>query len=155
VELKYVTFHYVTTCFKCIIIISRTEYSFLNKQSVKCVHKTAGFLSLNRIYELVWDSQSFEAGAPSDNSSEDEGGFEDEQGVSHPQPVWPTSRGHASSSSFSSNVSDEEIFQSGPGQQVQTPSTSQWTRLFGPHRSVVHAFREDSRGQKRQWSTTY
>ena len=36
------------------------------------------------------------------------------------------------SSSFSSNASDEEeIFQSGPGQQVQTPSSSQWTGTVG------------------------
>jgi len=101
VELKCIAFHYVTTCFKC-IIIRRTEYSLLNKQSVKSMHKTAGFLSLNRIYELVWDSESYKAGAPSDNSSEDEGGFEDEPGVR------PISRSHASSSSFSSNASDEE-----------------------------------------------
>jgi len=88
---------------------------------VKSVHKTAGFLSLNRISELFWGSESYEAVVPSDNSSEDEGDFEDEPGVSHMQPVRPTSRGHASSSSFSSNASDEEeIFQSGPGHQVQT-----------------------------------
>jgi len=83
---------------------------------------TAGFLYLNRISELFWDSESYEAGAPSDNSSEDEKGFEDEPGVSHLQPVRTTSRGHASSSSFSSNASDKEkIFQI---EQVQTPSTS-------------------------------
>jgi hypothetical protein len=80
------------------------------------VRKRAGFLSLNRISELVLDSESYEAGAPSDSSSEDEGGFEDVPGVSHLQPDWPTSRGHASSSSFSSNAFDEEeIFVSRPG----------------------------------------
>jgi hypothetical protein len=42
------------------------------------VHKRAGFLSLNRVSALVWDSQSYEAGATSGNSSEDEGGFGDE-----------------------------------------------------------------------------
>ena len=139
----------MTASFKRIIIISRTEYSFLNKQSVKSAHKTTGFLSLNWISELFWDSESYEAGAPSDNNCDDESDFEDEPGVSHLQPVRPTYRGHASSSSFSSNASDEEeIFQSGPGQQVQTQSTSQWTRLSGPHRSVIHAFRGDSRVQK-------
>jgi len=30
------------------------------------VRKRAGFLSPNRIYELVWDSESEEAGASSD-----------------------------------------------------------------------------------------
>jgi hypothetical protein len=74
-------------------------------------------LSLNQISELVWDSQSYDAGAPRDNSSEDEGGFEDEPGVSHLQPDQPTSTGNSSSCLFSSNASDEgEIFQSGPGQ---------------------------------------
>jgi hypothetical protein len=124
VELKYIAFHCVTACFKCILIISRTEYSCLNKQSVKSVHKTAGLLSLNRISELFWGSESYEAGTPSDSSSEDEGDFKDEPGVSHLQPVRPTSRGHACSISFTSNASDEEeIFQSGPSHQAQTQST--------------------------------
>ena len=87
--------------------------------------------------------------APSDSSAEDEGGFEDEPGVSHLQPDPPTSRGNVLSSSFSSISSDvEEIFHSRTGQQVQTPSTSQWTRPSGPQRSVVHAFRGGRRGQK-------
>ena len=73
-------------------------------------------MSLNQITELVLDSESYEAGTPSDSSSEDEGGFEDVPGVSHLQPDRPTSRGHASSSSFSSNAVDEdEIFASRPG----------------------------------------
>jgi len=81
------------------------------------VCKTAGFLSLNQISELVWDSQNYDAGAPGDNSSEDEGGSEDEPGVSHLQPDQPTSTRNSSSCSFSSNASDEgEIFQSEPGQ---------------------------------------
>ena len=50
-ELKYMAFHYVTTCFKC-IIIRRTEYSLLSKQSVMSVRKTAGLLSLNRLSGL-------------------------------------------------------------------------------------------------------
>jgi len=111
------------------------------------VRKKAWILSLNRITELVWDKESYEAVAPSDSSSEDEGGFKEEPGVSHLQPDRPTSRCHASSSSLSSNASDEEeIFQSGSGQQVQTPPTSHWTRPSGPHRSVVHAFREGPGG---------
>jgi hypothetical protein len=128
---------HVTTCFKC-IIISRTEYSFLSMQSVMSVCKRAGFLSLNQISELVWDSQSYDARAPRDNSSEEEGGFEDEPGMSHLQLDQATSMGNSSSRSFSSNASDKgEIFQSGPGQQVHTPSTSQWSRLPGPQRNVV------------------
>jgi hypothetical protein len=57
------------------------------------VCKTAGFLSLNWISELVWDSQIYDAGAMRDNSSEDKGGFEDEPGVSHLQLDQPTSTG--------------------------------------------------------------
>jgi hypothetical protein len=116
---------------------------------VKGVRKRAGFESLNQISELVWDSENYEAGAPNDSSSEDEGSFEEEPGVSHLKPDRPASRGNASSSSFSSNVGDEEeMFQSGPGQQVQIPSTLQWTRPCGPQRSEVHVFRGGPRGQK-------
>jgi hypothetical protein len=90
-ELKYVAFHYVNTCFKC-VIISRTEYSFLSKQSVKSVRKTAGFLSLNRISELIWDNESYKTRAPRDISSDDEGSFEDKSGMSHLQPDRLTTR---------------------------------------------------------------
>jgi len=92
--------HYVTTCFIC-VIISQNKYSSLSKQPVTSVCKRAGILSLNRISELVWDSQSYDAGALRDNNSEDKGGFEDEPGVSHLQPDQPTSTGNSSSSSFS------------------------------------------------------
>jgi hypothetical protein len=54
IELKYMV---VNTRFKC-VIISWTEYEFLSKQSAMSVRKAAGFLSLNRISELVWDSKS-------------------------------------------------------------------------------------------------
>ena len=118
-QLKYMAFYYMTTCFNC-IIISQTKYSLLSTQSVKRVSKRARFLSLNRIPELVWDSKGYEAGAPSDRSSEDKGGFRYEPGLSNLQLDWPTHRGQASSNSFSSDASDEEdIFQSWPGQQVQ------------------------------------
>jgi hypothetical protein len=40
-------------------------------------------LSQTQISELIWDSDSDEAGASSDSSLEDEGGFEDKPGVSH------------------------------------------------------------------------
>jgi len=80
-----------------------------------CVRKKAGFLSLNWISELVLDNESYEAGAPSDSSSEDEGGFGDVPGVSHLQPDRPTSRAYASSSSFSSNAFDgDDTFESRP-----------------------------------------
>jgi catabolite regulation protein CreA len=58
-------FHCVTTCSKC--VISQTEYLFLSQQSAMSVRKRVGFLSPNWIYELVWDSESEEAGASSDS----------------------------------------------------------------------------------------
>jgi len=58
-------FHCVTTCSNC-VIISWTEYSFLSQHSVMSVHKRVGFLSPNWISDLVWDSESEEAGASSD-----------------------------------------------------------------------------------------
>ena len=130
----------MTTCSNC--VTSRTEYSFLSQQSVmRAPAKKAQFLSPNRISKLAWDKESNEAGVPSDSFSENEGGFEDEPGLSHLQPDLPTSSGQSSSSSFSSSASDEEeVFQNGPDQQVQTPSSSQWTGPPGPHISVVHTF---------------
>jgi hypothetical protein len=50
------------------------------------VRKRAGFLSLNRISELVWYSESYETLTSKDNSSEDEEGFQDEPVVSHLLP---------------------------------------------------------------------
>jgi hypothetical protein len=96
------------------------------------------FLSPNRISELVWDSESEESAASSDTTSEDEGGFEDEPGVSHLQPDLPTSSGQASSSSISTSASAG--FQSGSGQQ--------WTRPSGPQRGVVHTFTGGPRGKR-------
>jgi hypothetical protein len=138
----------VTACFKR-VIIRRAGYSSLSKQSVMSVHKIACFLSLNRISELVGDKASNESGAPSNSSSEDEGGFKEEPGVSHLQTEQPTSRRHASTSSLSSNASDDgEIFQSGSGQQVQTQSTLQWTRSPGPQISVVGPREEGHQGNE-------
>jgi len=57
-------FQCVITCSN-FVIITQTEYSFLSQQSVVSVCKRAGFLSPNRISELVWDSKSEEAGASS------------------------------------------------------------------------------------------
>jgi hypothetical protein len=58
-------FQCINTCSN-FVIISRTEHSFLSQQSAMSAHKTAGFLSPNRISELVWDNESEEAGASSD-----------------------------------------------------------------------------------------
>jgi len=69
IQLKYMAFHYVITCFKR-IIISRTEYSFLSKQSAMSVRKTAGFTFINWISKMVWDSKSYKVGALCDNSYE-------------------------------------------------------------------------------------
>ena len=96
------------------------------------------FLSRNRISELVWDSESEETSASSESTSEDEGCFRDEPGVSHLQPDRPTSSGQASSSSFVTSASDG--FQSGSGQQ--------WTRPSGPQRGVVHTFTGGPRGKR-------
>jgi len=58
--------------FQCIITCSNfvvkscNDYSFLIQQSAMSVCKRAGFLSPNRISELVWDSESEEAGASRD-----------------------------------------------------------------------------------------
>ena len=101
--------------------------------------KRPRFLSPDRIYELVWDSESEETVA-SDSTSEDERGFQDEPGVSHLHPDCPTSGGQGSSSSFSTSASDG--FQSGSGQQ--------WTRPSGPQRGVVHTFTGGPRGEKKQ-----
>ena len=141
--------HCMTTCSNC-VIRRQTKYSFLSQQFVMSVWaKKARFLSPNWISELVLDSKSDEAGAPSDRILEDEGGFEDKPGVSHLQPDPPTSSGQASSSSFSSSVSDEEkVLQGGPGQQVQTPSPSQWTWPSGPQRGLVHTFTVGPKGKR-------
>ena len=77
---------------------------------MSALRRKATFLSPNRISELVWDNESDEAGAPSNSTSEDEGGFEEEQGVSHVQPDRPTSSGQVSSSSLSSASDEEEDF---------------------------------------------
>ena len=116
---------------------------------MSALHRKATFLSLNRISALVWGSESDEAGVSSNSTSEDEGGFEDEQGVSHVQLDLPTSSGQASSSSLSNASDEEEDFQCGPGQQIQTPSPSRSTQPSGSHRGVVHTF-TGSPGEKRQ-----
>jgi hypothetical protein len=105
-------------------------------------------LSQNQIAELIWDSQSDEVGASIESSSEDEGGFEDQPGVSHLQPDYPTSSGHPSSSQISASVSEEEeVIESGPGQQVQMPFAL-WTCPSSPWTGVVHTHTGDNRGEK-------
>jgi len=100
--------------------------------------KKRRFLSPDGISELVWNSESEDTEASSDSMSEDEGGFQDEPGVSHLQPDCPTSSGQASSSSTSTNASDG--FQSASGQQ--------WTQPSGPQRGVVHTFTGGPRGKR-------
>ena len=76
---------------------------------------------------MVLDTVSYEAGAPSDNTSEDEGGFEDESGVSHLQTARPTSRGHVPSSSFISTAFDEEwVMSTGPNTIHFAVDTALW-----------------------------
>ena len=58
-------FQCVTSCSN-FVIISWPEYSFLSQQFVMSVRKKPRFLSPNQISELVWDSESEEAGASSD-----------------------------------------------------------------------------------------
>jgi len=58
-------FECITICSK-FVIKSRTEYSFLSQLAAMFVFKRAGFLSPNRLSELVWDSESEEAGVSSD-----------------------------------------------------------------------------------------
>ena len=48
------------------VIITQTECSFLSQQIAMSVRRRAGFLSPNRISELVWDSESEEVGASGD-----------------------------------------------------------------------------------------
>jgi hypothetical protein len=85
-----------------------------------------------------WDSESKDAVTSSDSTSEDEGDFQDEPGVSHLQLDRPTSSGQASSSLMSTGASDG--FQNGSGQQ--------WTRLSGPQRCVVHTITVVPRGNR-------
>jgi hypothetical protein len=55
-----------------------------------CMRKRPRILSLNRIFELVWDSESEKQGYPA-ISYEEKGAFQDELGVSHMQPDRPKS----------------------------------------------------------------
>jgi hypothetical protein len=84
------------------------------------------FLSPSRISELVWDSESEDVAGSTDSTSDDDGGFQDEPGVSHLQPDRSTS-------------SASDGFQSGSGQQ--------WTRPSAPQIGVVHTFTGGPRGK--------
>jgi hypothetical protein len=74
------------------------------------MRKRPRILSLNRIFELGWDSESEKQGY-SAISYEERGTFEDELGVSHMQLDCP----NVSSSSISSIASNEEVFHNGSG----------------------------------------
>ena len=79
---------------------------------------------------MVWDSECEDTAASNETTSEDEGGSQDEPGVSHLQADRPTSSGQASSSSIETSVSD----------RIQTGSDQQWTPPSGPQTGVVHTF---------------
>jgi hypothetical protein len=119
--------------FHCVTRLNIRLSAVMSGTSKKC-----RFLSPNRISELVWDSESEDTVASSASMSEDEGGFQDEPGVSDLQLGRPTSSGQLSSSSISTSASDG--FQSGSGQQ--------WTRPSGPQRGVVHTFTGGPRGKR-------
>jgi hypothetical protein len=55
--------------------------------------KKRGFLYPDGISKLVWNSESEDTEASSDSTSEDEGDFQEETGVSHLQTDRPTSSG--------------------------------------------------------------
>jgi hypothetical protein len=84
------------------------------------------FLSPDRISEIVWDSESEDAVGSNDSTSYDEGGFQDEPGVSQLQPDRPTS-------------SASDSFQSG--------SSQQWTRPSAPQIGVARTFTGGPRGK--------
>ena len=56
-------------CFTCsyCVIIGWTEHPFLIQHSAMSVCKIARFLSSKQVSELVWDSESEEAGASSNS----------------------------------------------------------------------------------------
>ena len=74
--------------------------------------------------------------ASSESTSEEEGGLQDEPGVSHLQPDRPTSSGQTSSTSIGTSASD----------RIQTGSDQQWTPPSGPQTGVVHTFTGDPWG---------
>ena len=90
--------------------------------------KKRRFLSPDGISKLMRNGESEDTEASSDSTSEDEGGFQDEPGVSHLRTDRPTSSGEASSSSISTGASDG--FQSGSGQQWTWPSERCSTHLY-------------------------
>ena len=98
--------------------------------------KRRRFLSPTKIFEMAWDSESEDTAASSETTSEDEGGLQDEPGVSHLQPDRPTSSGQESSSSIETSASD----------RIQTRSDQQWTPPSGPQTGVVHTFTGGPRG---------
>jgi len=103
--------------------------------------KRRKFLSPNQISEMVWDSESEEdTAASSESTSEEEGGLQDEPGVSHLQPDRPTSSGQASSSSIETSASD----------LIQTGSDQQWTPSSVPQTGVVHTFTGGPRMDKKR-----
>jgi hypothetical protein len=109
--------------------------------------KRPRLLRPSEISELIFDTDSEEAGMSSDVNADGEG-CEGGPGVSKPQAYSETASCHESSSSVSSSASDEEdTGESVPGQQDQQPATLQWTRPSCPQRSVVHTYTGSLRGK--------
>ena len=137
----------MTACSNC--VISRTEYSFLSQQSVmRAPAKRARFLYPNRISELVWDSESNEAGPLATAS------LRTREVLKTPRGVTPATRPpNIQCSSVQQFVLVKclwwrGLFQSRSEQQVQTPSPSQWTRPSVSQSSVVHTFTEAPGGKE-------
>jgi hypothetical protein len=147
-------FRYVSTCFKC-IIICRTEYLFLSKQSVMSVRKTAGFLSLNRLFEMVWDSEIW--------SRDPER-----------QQLWGRGRFWRGNRDVTPATGPTNIQRSRVQQFVSfkcfwwRENFSEWDKSTGPNinrvtvdsalwpsQRLVHAFIGGPKRQRKQWSATY
>ena len=134
-------FHYVPTCFKC--VISRIEYSFLSQQSVMSVSKRAGFLSLNRISGL--GQRVTKQGPRATAALRTREVLKTSQGChtcnrtdQHPEVTCPAVR-----------YLQLLLMKSGPVQLAQTPSTSQWTRPSGPQRELSYTHLEGAPGGKK------
>ena len=110
--------------------------------------KRPRLLQPSEISELIFDTDSDEAGVSSDISSV-EGGSESVLGLSQHQPYHQTASSHESGSSILSSASDEEdAVESGQGEQTQKPVTLQWTCPSCPQSSVAHTYTGSPRGKK-------
>jgi hypothetical protein len=110
--------------------------------------KRARLLYHSEISEIIFDTDSDEAEVYSHDSSV-ECDYDSAAGVSQPQLFQQTASCHESSSSVSSSASDEEdVDESGPGEQTEQPVTLQWTRSSCPQTSVVYTYTGGPRGKE-------